>query len=170
MSARAVATCVCLLMGLAAGAALPQDARAVHLGLGAERRREECHNRRHRKTTLKLIKEQPFAGLFRTLKNSSTALKFEASGGSRCVGTGAADWPAAGGAAGRRRRAPPPRPPARHDCARRRRRPCRSPAPPCTPPLAPRGPPGLARVRGEYWVVFDNAMAIGHMDDVFRFR
>lgn len=31
-------------------------------------------------------------------------------------------------------------------------------------------PPGLARVRGEYYVVFDNAMSIGHMDDRFGFR
>lgn len=82
MSARALAACLLLGLGLAAAAALHADLPAAHLGLAAERRppKEPCHDARHRKSTLKLIKEYPFAGLFRDLKNSSSALKFEASG------------------------------------------------------------------------------------------
>ena len=29
---------------------------------------------------------------------------------------------------------------------------------------------GLARVKGEFYAVFDNSMALGHLDDRFRFR
>lgn len=29
---------------------------------------------------------------------------------------------------------------------------------------------GVARVQGEFYVVFDNSMALGHLDDRFRFR
>ena len=39
--------------------------------------RSECDKRSRRKSTLKLIKETPFSGLFRDLKNSTV---FEASG------------------------------------------------------------------------------------------
>jgi hypothetical protein len=83
--------------------------------------KSECDKRSRRKSTLKLIKETPFSGLFRDLKNSTV---FEASGeskhtlwGSRlgfrrlCSGRGAwlgAGTVAAAAAASRRRRRLPP--------------------------------------------------------------
>lgn len=58
-----------VLLALVLGAAAAPDVRAVG--------RTECEKRSWRKSTLKLIKETPFSGLFRDLKNSTV---FEASG------------------------------------------------------------------------------------------
>lgn len=99
-----------LLLLALAGAAAATEAGSLHT-LGRDKGRPVCHDLKHRKRTLKLIKETAFSGVFRYLANGTEftkVTKFEAS--------------------------------------------------------------GVARVQGEFYVVFDNSMALGHLDDRFRFR
>jgi hypothetical protein len=53
------------------------SAKKAQASLGVWEEKTECDSRAHRKSTLKLIKETPFVGLFRDLRGQS---KFEASG------------------------------------------------------------------------------------------
>ncbi|KAI3426207.1 hypothetical protein D9Q98_008584 [Chlorella vulgaris] len=80
----AVIACVLLLAHSAASLHVPRDPDAV---APWEKKKkpsdEECHRRRVRKSTLKTIKEAPFAGLFRDLQNST---EFEASAVTRVRG------------------------------------------------------------------------------------
>lgn len=71
-----------LLCRAAQGVSDPRES-ALRLGLGLGSGDDEkpgktiCESRKHRKATMKLVKETPFVGLFRDLKNQSI---FEASG------------------------------------------------------------------------------------------
>jgi hypothetical protein len=66
-----------LLLAHAAAAASLNVVRASEAGADPLDKGKSCHKGRVRKTTLKTIKEAPFAGLFPELRNSTV---FEASG------------------------------------------------------------------------------------------
>lgn len=130
------------------------------------------------------MQETAFSGVFRYLANGtehSKITKFEASGAWLLL-VYLKYWLIRTGRSGRPSGRPcVPRAPARAWLAQLRTRhpPARAQQGPqsggrwrqqCA--LAPRMrvPTGMARVGGEFYVVFDNAMALGHLDDRFGFR
>ena len=75
---RALVFLLLALVGAAAAASVAAQGSLRQASPLAEEGQGSCHKWRTRKSTLKLIKETPFSGLFRDLKNST---EFEASGG-----------------------------------------------------------------------------------------
>ncbi|PSC67394.1 hypothetical protein C2E20_8907 [Micractinium conductrix] len=74
---RALVFLLLALVGAAAAASVAAQGSLRQASPLAEEGQGSCHKWRTRKSTLKLIKETPFSGLFRDLKNST---EFEASG------------------------------------------------------------------------------------------
>lgn len=128
------------------------------------------------------VQETAFAGVFRNLANGtlhSKITKFEASGAHAFLNKACSFWSAA---------AEGPRCSSCRSCARRSwlllavhlrarhvyfptsstARGAAWPTPACLSCLP--APAGVARVQGEFYVVFDNSMALGHLDDRFGFR